>query len=124
MRFGKVNATPCDVLRPLVAFFPSRSLPPLSPCPWRIASQKQKLLLASQFVFPPLLLWCRPRPTPAAATPVGSHLLFYLYSSAVVILLHEGSPAAATPTFPPPLPSSLDPLQEGEEVGSLSSLFP
>ena len=71
--------TPCDVLCPSLACFLS-----VSGCPWRIASQKQKLLLASQFVFLLLLFlllfpWCRSVGPP----------LFYLYSSAVVILLHE-----------------------------------
>ena len=70
-------STPCDVLCPSLACFLS-----VSRCPWRIASQKQKLLLASQFVFLLLLLlfpWCRSVGPP----------LFYLYSSAVVILLHK-----------------------------------
>ena len=77
----------------------------LSGCPWRIASQKQKLLLASQFVFLLLLLllfpWCRSVGPP----------LFYLYSSAVVILLHERGREGTCP----PLPSSLDPCEQEEE---------
>jgi len=79
-----VNVTPCAVC-PLLAFFLA---------PWRIASQKQKLLLASsQFVFP---LWCRRFGGPP-------HIPFYLYSSAVVILLHEDGAAAAKLTFCPHL---------------------
>ena len=100
-------STPCDVLCPSLACFLS-----VSRCPWRIASQKQKLLLASQFVFLLLLLfpWCRSVGPP----------LFYLYSSAVVILLHEEEREVVgnVPTFA----LIFGPLRAGGgEVGWLSS---